>query len=127
MTDSPRIPKSILIVSLLMMLFGLAEVATAFSHHFFGITTTETALATYSSALIGVLYILAGLVILPMKKWGVLLAIVFLVADILGRLALVANGLYPLNGIENTFGIIAGTAIAVIFANYIASQRAVFR
>ncbi len=127
MTCSTQRPKGILIVSILMVLFGIAEVTTAFSHSFFGITTSQTALATYSSAPIGILYILAGLLILPMKRWGATLAIVFLIADILGRLVLVATGLYPLNDAENIFGIITGTAIATIFAAYIASKWAAFK
>jgi Na+/H+ antiporter NhaC len=54
-----------------------------------------------------------------MKRWGAMLAIILLVADILGRFVLVATGLYPIDTLENTFSIIAGTAIAGVFALYI--------
>jgi hypothetical protein len=54
-----------------------------------------------------------------MKKWGAALAIVFLAADVIGRIALVITGLYPLNSLENVGAIIIGTAIAIAFAIYI--------
>jgi hypothetical protein len=120
-------PTGVLLASVLMVLFGLAEVATAFSHNFFGITTKQVLAEDYSSALIGSLYVLAGLFVLTMKKWGAYLVILFLIADILGRLGLVASGLYPLNTAENTFGIVAGTIIALIFLVYIYAKRRIFR
>jgi len=121
-----RIPVGIIVVSVIMILFGLLEIVTAFSHSFFGITTLGTSIATLSSAPIGALYVLAGLLILTLKKWGFVLAIIFLVLDILGRLSLVATGLYPLNTAENIYGIISGTGIALIIAVYIYSRRSLF-
>ena len=121
-----RIPTGIIVVSAVMILFGFLEIATAFSHSFFGITTSPTTIATYSSAPIGAFYVLAGLVVLTRRRWGAYLAILFLAADILGRLALVATGLYPLNSAENSFGIIVGTTIALLIAVYIYSKRSIF-
>jgi len=120
-------PTGILLASVLMVLFGLAEVATAFSHNFLGITTSQASAEDYSSALIGGFYILAGLLVLTTKKWGAYLAILFLIADILGRLGLVASGLYPLNTAENTFGIVTGTIIALVFLVYIFAKRTIFQ
>ena len=54
-----------------------------------------------------------------MKKWAAALAIVLLIADIIGRIALVMAGLYPVDSFEQTFAIVMGTAIAAIFAIYI--------
>jgi hypothetical protein len=60
MTDATRTnepnetrPRGILIVALLMILFGLAEVVTGFTHRFFGISTTEGVASTYAGAAIG--------------------------------------------------------------------------
>ncbi|HYB03935.1 MAG TPA: hypothetical protein VED17_05715 [Nitrososphaerales archaeon] len=125
--DQTGRPTGILLASVLMVLFGLAEVATAFSHNFLGITTSQVSAEDYSSALIGSFYVLAGLLVLTMKKWGAYLAILFLIADILGRLGLVVSGLYPLNTVENTFGIVAGTTIALIFLIYIYTKRTIFQ
>jgi len=112
-------PLGITIVAILMILFGLAEVVTSFTHGFFGIITSQAAIFTYSGATIGIFYVVAGLLILTMKKWAAALAIVLLGADIIGRIALVATGLYPLNSLEQVIGIILGTALAAIFAIYI--------
>ena len=54
-----------------------------------------------------------------MKKWAAALAIILLGADVIGRITLVGIGLYPINSNEQVFSIIAGTAIAIIFAIYI--------
>ncbi len=62
-----------------MILFGLAEVATGFTHNFLGlITTTNGALATYGAAGIGALYAVGGLLILTARKWGESLALLCL-------------------------------------------------
>ncbi len=119
MTNKVKIPHGILIVSILMILFGFAEIVTGFTHNFLGITTSQINLFTYSAALIGAFYIVAGLLILTMKKWAAALAILLLCADIIGRVSLVAAGLYPLNSFEQVIGIIGGTGIAIIFAIYI--------
>jgi len=42
-----------------------------------------------------------------------MLAIILLVADILGRIALVITGLFPIDTLENTFSIVAGTSLTV--------------
>lgn len=109
-------PRGIIIIACLMILFGLAEVVTAFTHNFFGITTTSVIIFTYSSVAIGMCYVAAGFLILTMKKWAAALAIVLLGVDIVGRVALTVTGLYPTNSLENTFAIIAGTVIVALFA-----------
>ncbi len=109
----------IIIVAGLMILFGLAEVVTGFTHDFFGITTTSRTIFTYVSAALGIFYAVSGFLLLAMKKWAAVLAIVLLGADIVGRFALVVTGLYPTNSLENTLSIIAGTVIVALFVVYI--------
>jgi hypothetical protein len=127
MTHKANRPLGISIVSLLMILFGLAEVVTSFTHNFFGISTSSVSLFTYSAASIGLFYVVAGLLVITMKKWAAALAIVLLIADMIGRISLVAAGLYPLNSTEQVFAIIVGTIIAVIFAIYIGLKWKSFR
>jgi hypothetical protein len=122
-----ELTRSITVVAILMILFGLIEVVTAFTHSFFGITTSQAIIFTYSAIAIGVFYAGAGLLILTMKKWAAALAIVLLVADIIGRIALVITGLYPLNSTEQIIGIIGGTVIAAIFAIYIGWKWNLFK
>lgn len=112
-------PLGFTIIGIFMLLAGLAEVVTGFTHRFFGITTSSMIIFTYSSAAIGLNYAIAGLLIFPMKKWAAALALVLLGADILGRIALVAVGLYPVDSARNIFAIISGTAIAALIAVYV--------
>ena len=42
-----------------------------------------------------------------------------LIADIVGRIAMVATGLYPLGSWKQTFSMILGTSIVAAFAIYI--------
>jgi hypothetical protein len=121
-------PLGVTIVASLMMLFGIAEIATGFTHNFLGlISTTAAALATYGAATVGLLYAIGGLLLLTMKRWAARLALLCLALVILGRIALVLSGLYPVNSFLQTFSIIVGTTIAAIFAIYIWSVRASFR
>jgi len=61
-----------------MIVFGLAEVVTGFTHSFFGIVAGDTIAATYAGVIIGTLYAGSGLLVLTMRKWAAALAIVFL-------------------------------------------------
>jgi hypothetical protein len=122
-----RRPRVLTVVAFVMILFGAVEVVTAFTHHFVGISTSPSLLFTASAAAIGLCYAAAGGLILTMKKGPAALAILLLMADILGRLALVVTGLYPLNSLEQIIGIVGGTAIAAIFAIYVRAQWAVFQ
>jgi hypothetical protein len=112
-------PIGLVVVSVLMVLFGLAEVVTGFTHSFFGINTSTAAFFTYSAAAIGVFYAAAGVLTLAMRKPAAAIAIALLIIDVIGRLALVATGFYPTDTLRNTFSIIAGTAIVILFAIYI--------
>ena len=110
-----------------MFLFGLAEVVTAFRHNFFGVRTAEVLSARYAGAAVGVLYSASGLLVLTMKKSAVTLALIFLVAVIFGRIAMVVTGLYPTDSLEQTFAIALGTSIVIAFAIYIALRWKEFR
>jgi len=119
-------PRGITIVAFLMILFGVAEVITGFRHNFFGVSTTLGTVSEYTSAGIGILYAAGGVLILTMRKWALVIAIIFLAIVIVGRVALVVTGLFPVNSFKQTFAIIAGTTIAVIFAIYIWLKRKLF-
>jgi len=121
-------PRGILIVAALMILFGLAEVATGFTHNFIGmVSTSQASLATYLGVALGLFYFIGGLLILTIRKWVAILAILLLCGDIIGRIAMVLAGLYPVNSFRQTFAIVIGTAIAVVFAVYIGLKLKYFR
>jgi hypothetical protein len=111
-----------------MIIFGLAEVATGFTHNFLGlISTAEATASTYGAVGVGCLYAIGGLFLLTMKKWAVVVAEICLVLVVLGRISLVVAGLYPVNSFLQTFSIIVGTTIAVVFALYIGVKRKSFK
>ena len=115
------------IVALLMILFGLAEVVTGFSHKFLGIRTADVTTASYAGAAIGLLYATAGLLVLTRKKPAVALAVALLFVVISGRIAMIVTGLYPIDSFKQTGAIILGTSIAVAFAIYILARWSDFR
>jgi hypothetical protein len=120
-------PLTISIIAPLMILFGLAEVVTGFTHNFFGVSTTLGAVSAFSAAGIGALYSAAGLLILIMRKWAAMLALACLMIVIIGRVTLVVSGLFPLDSFEQTFAIVAGTTIAIIFAIFIVLNLKYFK
>lgn len=119
----PHLPIGIMGVSALMILFGLAEVFTAFSHSFLGLATSATVLSTALGASLGVLYLAAGILALTMRRWALHAAVAVLVLDVTGRIAMVALGLYPLTSSRQVVSILAGTVIAAAFAAYLVYRR----
>ncbi len=121
-------PPGITIIALLMVVFGFAEIATGLTHNFLSIISTSDAkIASYAGAAIGAFYAVAGMLVLTRKKWAAALAIALLVADVLGRIALVATGLFPIGLPIQITSISIGTVIAIAFAIYISINLTVFR
>jgi hypothetical protein len=112
-------PRGIVVAALLMVTFGTAEVTTGFTHNFVGISAAMGTTSAYIGAAIGVLYATAGLLVLSMKRRAAALAIVLLIADIIGRISMVVTGLYPVESLKQTLAIIFGTSIVAAFAVYI--------
>jgi len=75
--------------------------------------------STYIGAAIGVLYAVAGLLILSMKRRAAMLGIVLLIAVIVGRIGMLVTGLYPVDKFKQILAIILGTTIVAVFAIYI--------
>jgi hypothetical protein len=120
-------PFGIIVAAAFTVIAGLAEVVTGFTHNFFGITTSSVTVFTYSSAVIGLCYLAAGLLILTMRRWAAALALVLLGADIVGRIVLVFTGLYPTDSLKNTLSVIAGTVLVALVALYVVWKRKSFR
>jgi hypothetical protein len=126
-TIDQKRPLGLLLIAAFMILAGVAEVVTGFRHNFFGVITSSQSIFTYSSAVIGLIYASAGVLILTMKKWAAGIAILLLAVDAIGRAALVGSGLYPMESTRNSFAIIAGTAIVALIAIYIGIMWKSFR
>jgi hypothetical protein len=122
-----RRTRSITIAALLMIVFGFAEIITGFTLGFFGLRTTERTASTYVGAAIGALYAAAGLTILTMRRGAAIVALVLLAMVVVGRLFMVAMGLYPLDTLTQTAAMITGTAIALGLGIFIVLKRSSFR
>jgi len=119
-------PRGMTVVAVLMIVFGLAEVMTGFTHRFFGLSTAQVKISTYMGAAIGVLYAVAGLLVLSMKKRAAAVAIVLLIADVAGRIGMVVAGLYPIDSLKQILAIILVTSIVAVFAAYIGLKWSLF-
>jgi hypothetical protein len=120
-------PVSIVIIAGLMIVFGLAEVVTGFTHQFFGLTTAQIDWSTYLGVAVGLFYFVGGILVLTKRRRAAIIAIVLLCGDVLGRIGMVVFGLYPVNTFRQTFGIVVGTVIAAFFAVYISLKFKSFR
>jgi len=115
-----KLPTDIVIIAVLMVVFGLAEIVTGFTHSFLGLLSTASAVAsTFGGVGIGAFYAIGGFFLLTTKKWAAIVAEICLILVIVGRISLVVFGYYPLNSFLQTFSIIIGTTIAIFFAIYI--------
>jgi hypothetical protein len=108
------------VVAILLIAFGLAEIVTGFRHAFFGLTTEDTTASTLTGAGLGLLYAASGALLLSARKRALLLAAVLLALDVVGRLVMVATGMFPLSSTMQVVGIVGGTVIAVVFLIYVA-------
>ncbi len=122
-----RRPRVIVVIAVLMIVFGLTEVATGLDHNFFGVTTAQGSASARIGVTLGLLYFAAGVLSLTMRGWAARAAICCLTVDVVGRLAMVATGLYPTDSVKQVFAIVAGTALAAVFAFCIWRRRDSFQ
>jgi hypothetical protein len=108
--------KLVIIISLLMIIFGIAEIVTGIRHEFFGLVTTEQLITTIVGIGLGLCYLLGGIFLFVYKKWSLILSLVLLILDITGRLIMIFTGMYPISTAYQTFGIVTGTLVATFFA-----------
>jgi hypothetical protein len=102
-----------------MIAFGLAEIVTSFTHHFLGLSTARAARATWVGASVGVLYAVAGFLVLLERSRAFWAAVVFLALVIVGRAYLSASRLYPLDSFRQVLAMTMGTAVVIGFAIYL--------
>ena len=110
----------ITLVAIFAVIAGLGEGVVGFTVNTFGILSKDLK-PNAATAIVGALYSLGGLSVLTMKKWGAVLGILFISAEILGRVYLVSVGLAPSRG-EGVVKIVIGGAIALGVVLYLCSQ-----
>jgi uncharacterized membrane protein len=109
---NPNRPLGIVIVAVFAIVAGLAEIMVGFTGNYLGILSTSIRPA-FSTAIVGAFYSLGGLsLLLTRKKLGAVLSIIFIGAEILGRVYLVMTGVAPSNGTD-AVKIVIGAAIAL--------------
>jgi hypothetical protein len=123
--DVPR-PRGVTIVAALMIIFGLAEIITGFTHNFVGLHTAQGTVSTWIGVSIGVLYAAAGVILVIQWRMAAV-AIVLLLMVIAGRILMVVAGLYPVSTLRQVIAMVLGTSIAAGCAIFIALQRSVLR
>jgi hypothetical protein len=108
------------IVAVFAIIAGLGEIVVGFTGNYLGILSKNIT-PSFSTVVIGAFYSLGGLCLLTMKKWGAALGILFIGAEILGRIYLVMAGIAPSTGTD-AIKIVIGGAIALALILYIWSQ-----
>jgi hypothetical protein len=103
------------VAAALMIVFGLAEVATGFRHRFFMLRGADSLVFTIVGATLGLCYIAAGVLVLVHSRRALFAAAALLAIDVVGRIALVISGQFPIESTQQIAGIAAGTAIASVF------------
>ncbi len=56
------------IAAVLMIIFGLAEIVTSFTHKFFGLTTSQVTISTIVGATIRTFYFVSGFLVLTKES-----------------------------------------------------------
>jgi hypothetical protein len=111
-------------VSIFAIIAGLGEVVVGFTGNYLGILSQDIR-PSISTAVVGAFYSLGGLSLLTRKKWGAVLGILFISAEILGRVHLVVADIAPSKG-EDAVKIVIGGAIALAVILYVWSQWKAF-
>jgi hypothetical protein len=113
-----RRPLGIIIVALFAIIAGIGEIMVGVTGNFLGILSNGMEPA-FSTAVIGAFYSLGGWsLLITRKKWGAAVSIVFIGAEILGRVYLVTTGIAPSSGAD-LVKIVIGGAIAFAVMLYI--------
>jgi len=95
-----RRPPGIVAAGIFALIAGIGEVVVGFTGNYLGILGNRMA-PSFSTGVVGVFYSLGGFFLLiTRKKWGAVLGMSFIGAEILGRIYLVATGVAPGKGFD---------------------------
>lgn len=110
----------IILISVFAILSGINEVVVGLTGNFLDILSKPIP-PSFATVIVGAFYSLAGLFLLTMKKWGAVLGILFLSAEVLGRIYLVLRGVAPAKG-GDALKILVGGLIALALVVYVGFQ-----
>ncbi|WP_322418797.1 hypothetical protein [Mesorhizobium huakuii] len=108
----------VIVVGIFAVIAGLGEVVVGFTGNYLGILSNSMT-PSFSTGVVGLFYSLGGFFLLITRmKWGAVLAISFIGAEILGRIYLIAIGIAPGKGFD-AVKILVGGLIALGLIIYI--------
>jgi hypothetical protein len=110
----------ITVVAIFAIIAGIGEMIVGFTGNFLGILSTPLT-PSISTVIIGSFYSLGGLSFLTMKKWGAALGMIFVAAEMLGRVHLVAIGIVPASR-DDAIKIIIDGVITLAVIVYVSTQ-----
>jgi hypothetical protein len=111
-------PLGVIIAAVFAIFCGLGEIAVGMTGNYLGILSRSIE-PSFSATVVGAFYGLGGLSLLvTRRKWGAALSIVFVAAEILGRVYLVMVGIAPSSGID-LIKIVVGGALALALIIYV--------
>jgi uncharacterized membrane protein len=115
----PKRPTGVIVVAIAAVIFGLGEIWVGLFGNYLGILSRNMQPST-ATAIVGAFYSLGGLALLITRRtWGTLVGLLFIGAEVLGRIYLVVAGIAPSGG-RDLLKIVIGGAIAIGFMSYIA-------
>jgi len=127
--DFIRKEKLAFVISLLLIVFGIAEIITGIRHEFFGLVTTRDTITKIVGISLGTCYFFAGVFLIVHKKWSLNIALLLLVIDVIGRLIMSFSGMYPIESIMSMqfVGMFGGTLIAIVFTVFVFIKRKIIK
>lgn len=112
-----KYPFSLIATAIFAIIAGIGEVIVGITGNYLGILSKSIS-PSLLTAIIGSFYSLGGLSLLTRKRWGAVLGIGFISAEVLGRVYLITVGIAPSQGID-AVKILIGAIIAVSIIIYI--------
>jgi hydrogenase/urease accessory protein HupE len=99
---------------------GVSEIWVGITGNWLGILSTPLK-PSFWTALVGACYVAAGISLLSKRRTGLLLGMVFILLEVVGRVCLVRIGTYPSKGPDVIKSVVGG-GIALSVAAYVANQ-----
>lgn len=110
-------PLGLTIIAVFAVIAGIGEVIVGFTGNYLGILS-KSITPSITTSVIGAFYSLGGLFLLTRKRWGAIVGIGFISAEIIGRVYLITVGIAPAHGID-AFKIFVGAVIALSLIIYV--------
>jgi hypothetical protein len=113
--DTTRASLGFEVMSVVMIVLGIAEAATSFRHRFSIIATTASVTEAVAGVSVGACYIAAGSLIFKGRQRAARMALILLILDVLVRIGMVMGYLFPVSTSTQVIRTAGGMVIALTF------------